>query len=60
MFVVDRSAAAVLLPLALLAAVALWSNFTGSRTPAAAEAARIERAAPDRLARVVPVREKEG
>jgi hypothetical protein len=41
MFAFDRSAMAVLLPLAMLLAVVVWSN--QSHTPAAAQQARAER-----------------
>jgi hypothetical protein len=60
MFVFHRSAAAVLLPLALLAAVVLWSNLSGTPAPAAAGSAHLERPAPAKMARLAPLREKEG
>jgi hypothetical protein len=46
MFVVDRSALAVLLPLALLMGVVLWSNHSGG-TEAAPAAAQEQHSAPD-------------
>jgi hypothetical protein len=40
MFVFDRNALAVLLPLALLAAVAAWSNLAPAAAPVAAQQAQ--------------------
>ena len=44
MFVVDRSALAVLLPLALLLGAAVWSNHFGGAEPAARPGAQTQRA----------------
>ncbi|HTU67325.1 MAG TPA: hypothetical protein VMF52_15350 [Steroidobacteraceae bacterium] len=60
MFVFDRSAFAVLLPLALLVAVVLWSNLGAPRVaPAAGLAGPVERVERvdrvDRVDRVEPV-----
>jgi hypothetical protein len=60
MFVFDRSAVAVLLPLALLAAVVLWSNHSGAAAPVPADSARIERPVPDKVARLEQPRDKDG
>jgi len=50
MFVFDRSAAAVILPLALLVAAVLWSGRSSSPTPDAAQHASSAEAA--KVARV--------
>ncbi|HLA72867.1 MAG TPA: hypothetical protein VK624_15280 [Steroidobacteraceae bacterium] len=47
MFVVDRSALAVLLPLALLLGAAVWSNHSGGAEPAARPGAQTQRAQQD-------------
>ena len=44
MFVINRSAAAVLAPLALLLAAALWSNRDAGPSPALAQSAAISQA----------------
>ena len=59
MFVFNRSAIAVLAPIALLMAVVLWSSQDSRPTPVPAAAAQHAPAPQGRLARVNPVRDGE-
>ena len=60
MFVFNRSALAVLAPIALLLAMVLWSNLSDAPPPAAASAGRVESVPQGKVARVAQARNNAG